>query len=293
MVWRGGRQGWLVMVPCFHMGSLLHVSKARMVSNFSPISQSKLLVELGLETGFPKSWSNPLWLLWVGRMEEEGMCDNAMVLLDLQASWPLLPTCLALAETVAKAAPSGCKPWVVVHSPAMPTRKETLDPNQQSGKWRQWGNAYLASHRQCKQKQVHLRCFSMRCPNKSRLGSILVSISLDTGRLENRVLQGWTPESHVDISSVFCVGQDPLYLSPGLLAALPAPRVKALQDWELWTSLSAPSQGSQHQHTAHGKWKIKKACLFIGHHLFQNKKGGEGPSPQGNKAQTLSVTKGF
>lgn len=39
-------------------------------------------------------------------------------------------------------------------------------------------------------------------------------------RHRNRVLQEWKPESHVDICSVFCVGQDPLCLSPGLLAAL-------------------------------------------------------------------------
>ena len=49
MVWRGGRQGWLVVIPRFHtqvlMGSLLRVSKARMVNNISPILQtSKLLV---------------------------------------------------------------------------------------------------------------------------------------------------------------------------------------------------------------------------------------------------------
>ena len=63
MVWRGGRQGWLVSIPCFHtqvlMGSLLRVSKARMVSNISPILQtSKLLVwsqVLGPEPGSPKS----------------------------------------------------------------------------------------------------------------------------------------------------------------------------------------------------------------------------------------------
>lgn len=33
------------------------------------------------------------------------------------------------------AAPSGCRPWVGVHGPAIPTRKETLNPNQQPGKW--------------------------------------------------------------------------------------------------------------------------------------------------------------
>lgn len=32
-------------------------------------------------------------------MEEEGRYDNAVVLLDLQASWPFFPTCLALAES--------------------------------------------------------------------------------------------------------------------------------------------------------------------------------------------------
>ena len=49
MVWRGGGQGWLVFIPCFHahvlMGSLLCVIKASMVGNISPILQtSKLLV---------------------------------------------------------------------------------------------------------------------------------------------------------------------------------------------------------------------------------------------------------
>lgn len=31
------------------------------------------------------------------------------------------------------AAPSRCRPWVVAHGPAIPTRKETLNPNQQPG----------------------------------------------------------------------------------------------------------------------------------------------------------------
>lgn len=59
---------------------------------------------------------------------------NAMVLPGLQASWPLL-SCLTLAGRVAMAAPSGCRPWVGDHGPAIPTRKEVLGPNQQAGKW--------------------------------------------------------------------------------------------------------------------------------------------------------------
>lgn len=39
----------------------------------------------------------------------------------------LLPTCLALAESF-KGSPKWMQTWVVVHGPAIPTRKETLNP---------------------------------------------------------------------------------------------------------------------------------------------------------------------
>lgn len=50
-----------------------------------------------------------------------------VVLLDLQASWPFFPTCLALAESF-KGSPKWMQTLVVVHGPAIPTRKETLKP---------------------------------------------------------------------------------------------------------------------------------------------------------------------
>lgn len=88
-------------------------------------------------------------------------------------------------ERVAMAAPSGCKPWVVVHGPAISTRKEIFNPNQQPGKWGAVRECKSASHMWCKQMQVHMRCFSMRYPSKSRFWSILATISLNIGRLEH------------------------------------------------------------------------------------------------------------
>lgn len=58
---------------------------------------------------------------------------NAMMLLGLQASGFLF-LALLLPGKVAMAAPSGCRTWVGVRGPAIPTRKEILNPNQQPGK---------------------------------------------------------------------------------------------------------------------------------------------------------------
>lgn len=60
---------------------------------------------------------------------------NATVLSGLQASWPSSLLAWLLLGRVVMAAPSRCRPWGVVHGPAIPTREEVLNPNQQPGKW--------------------------------------------------------------------------------------------------------------------------------------------------------------
>lgn len=50
------------------------------------------------------------------------------------------------------------------------------------------------------------------------------SASLDTGgpkQPRHGVLQQWKPESHVDICSILCMGQDPCRSSPGPSAVVP------------------------------------------------------------------------
>lgn len=56
----------------------------------------------------------------------------------------------------------------------------------------------------------------------------------------------------------------------------------------------SPHQGCQPSTQATGQRKAQKTNAYVlAISMFPNKEGGKGPSPQGNKAQTLSVTEGF
>lgn len=59
---------------------------------------------------------------------------NALLLPGLQASWPPLPSRLALSGECCNGSPKWMQTWVEVRGPAIPMRKEILNPNQQPGK---------------------------------------------------------------------------------------------------------------------------------------------------------------